>query len=145
MKEDKYVAWVHYIPGVFAQTCIETCDSDSPGAFRVYKWDSKQFDESLIHQWAEDRGIFEHSDPRNQFKKTLEEVYELSDAIIAGDEPKILDGIGDIVVTLIILAKMKKTTVNECLRLAYNEIKDRKGEMVDGVFVREKGENDGTM
>lgn len=56
-----------------------------------------------------------------------------------------IDGIGDTIVTLCILAKMYDTTANQCLESAYNEIKDRKGEMVDEVFVREKGENDGTM
>ena len=27
--------------------------------------------------------------------------------------------------------------MNECLSVAYNDIKDRKGKMVDGVFVKE--------
>jgi hypothetical protein len=27
---------------------------------------------------------------------------------------------------------------NECLKMAYDEIKDRKGKMIDGVFVKEE-------
>ena len=30
------------------------------------------------------------------------------------------------------------TTLEACLELAWNEIKDRKGKMVDGVFVKEE-------
>ena len=39
--------------------------------------------------------------------------------------------------TLIILAAQSGFTATECLEAAYNEIKDRKGKTVDGVFVKE--------
>ena len=46
------------------------------------------------------------------------------------------DSVGDVIVTLIILAMQKGTNVEECLQLAYDEIKGRTGKMVDGVFVK---------
>ena len=51
------------------------------------------------------------------------------------------DGIGDVVVTLIILAMQNDMDLYECLNQAYNEIKDRKGKNVNGVFVKESDLN----
>jgi NTP pyrophosphatase (non-canonical NTP hydrolase) len=90
-----------------------------------------------VIQWAEERGIFEKSNPRKQMDKTLEEIQELSDAIDANDRAGIIDGIGDVVVTLILQAHMQGLTVEECLTAAYEEIKDRRGSMVGGLFVKE--------
>jgi hypothetical protein len=36
------------------------------------------------------------------------------------------------------IAEKHNTTLNECLELAYNEIKNRKGKTVNGSFIREK-------
>lgn len=93
--------------------------------------------EKDVVAWAEERGIFEKSNPAGQHSKTLEEVQELTDALEAGDEYETKDAIGDITVTLILQAKLHGWTLGECLEQAYNEIKDRKGKMVDGVFVKE--------
>jgi len=40
-------------------------------------------------------------------------------------------------VVLTILAMQTNTSVEECAELAYSEIKDRKGKMINGVFVKE--------
>jgi len=103
-----------------------------------------------VIDWAEERGIFDKATLLAQVEKTREEVEETRDAILLqrhcqspGDfnryRDAIMDGIGDTVVTLIILAHLCGTDIEECLELAYNEIKDRKGKMVDGVFVKEGG------
>jgi len=42
-------------------------------------------------------------------------------------------------VVLAIIARQHNLTVTECLEHAYNDIKDRKGQMIDGVFVKEGG------
>lgn len=93
--------------------------------------------EQDVIAWASERGIFEKATPRSQHGKTLEEVRELTDALAAGDRNETKDAIGDIAVTLIIQAHMHGWTLGECLEAAYQEIKGRKGEMVDGVFVKE--------
>lgn len=40
------------------------------------------------------------------------------------------------------IAKKYNTTLEETLEMAYNEIKDRKGKMIDGVFVKEADLNE---
>jgi NTP pyrophosphatase (non-canonical NTP hydrolase) len=51
---------------------------------------------------------------------------------------EIKDGIGDTVVTLILLAELHGLTLEECLQHAYDEIKGRTGRLVDGTFVKNK-------
>lgn len=87
--------------------------------------------------WAEQKGIISKSTPLKQHVKTQEEVTELLEALIDGNNHEIKDAIGDIVVTLIIQAYMNGTTINECLEQAYNVISKRKGKMVNGLFVKE--------
>jgi NTP pyrophosphatase (non-canonical NTP hydrolase) len=89
-----------------------------------------------VIQWAKERDIFNKATPSRQFDKTMEEVTELGVAINENDHIGIIDGIGDTMVTLAILAKMYNTNLFECFKYAYNEIKDRKGEMINGQFVK---------
>lgn len=88
-----------------------------------------------IEQWAEDRNLIEGSDAKNQFHKLIQECGELSDSICKQKDAS--DDIGDIFVVLVILCKQLGLDFQECVEVAYNDIKDRKGKMVDGVFVKE--------
>lgn len=97
--------------------------------------------EEDIIQWARERHIFDSATPGSQHGKTLEEVQELTDALADNNEAEIKDAIGDLVVTLILQAHMHGWSLDECVEAAYQEIKDRKGRMVDGVFVKEGGMN----
>ena len=110
----------------------------------------KELQDRVI-DWAEERDIFNKATPIKQLDKTMEEYLETRDEVIKylnldydDDGPeckeiveKVKDGIGDQVVTLIILSKMFNFTIEECLEFSYDEIKDRKGKMVDGIFVKE--------
>ena len=89
-----------------------------------------------IKQWVSDRNL-NTQDPRVQMCKTMEELGELANAINKGNKADAMDGIGDIVVTLICISMQLDVDFNECLKIAYNEIKDRKGKMVNGMFVKE--------
>lgn len=91
-----------------------------------------------IRQWASDRNLIEGATRQAQMLKLTEEVGELASAIARGNEPLVADSIGDAVVVLTILAAQSGLTIEDCVAAAYNEIKDRKGRMVDGVFVREE-------
>lgn len=62
---------------------------------------------------------------------------ELANTINKGNKADAMDGIGDVVVTLICISMQLGVDFNECLKIAYNEIKDRKGKMVNGMFVKE--------
>lgn len=94
-----------------------------------------------VENWADDKGLLRPESTLPQCLKVVEEVGELAKATLKKDEAGIKDGIGDAVVTLIILARQNGTTVGECLEIAYNEIKDRKGKMVGGSFIKESDLN----
>lgn len=96
----------------------------------------KQLEEKVI-KWGADKGILTKATPITQFEKTLEETYELIYAIRSNNKPEIIDAIGDITVTLILQCELQGISFVECLNSAYNEIKDRKGKMVNGTFVKE--------
>ena len=90
----------------------------------------------LISLWAMKRGIVNNSTPLAQFAKLVSEIGELGDNI-AKQRP-VLDDIGDCLVVLNTLAIMHDTTLEECLKVAYNDIKDRKGHMnSEGIFIKQ--------
>lgn len=60
----------------------------------------KEFKENVI-KWSKDRQIIPNSTSSAQFGKTLEEIAELWQAIVSGDDKEIMDAVGDIAVTLI--------------------------------------------
>tara|TARA_R100001510_G_C7636738_1_gene194808 strand:+ start:1106 stop:1432 length:327 start_codon:yes stop_codon:yes gene_type:complete len=100
---------------------------------------------SRVLIWANKRGIFDHLDDEKwkyralaQLDKTQEELNETIEAVKQEDEAEIRDGIGDMLVTIIIAAKMLGEQPEKCLEIAYNEIKDRTGKMVDGKFVKDQ-------
>ena len=89
-----------------------------------------------IAQWHHDRNLIEGSDDKSQFAKLIQEAGELSDNICKGND--ISDDIGDMIVVLINIAERNNLSIEECLQRAWDDIKDRKGKMIDGVFVKEE-------
>jgi len=94
-----------------------------------------QFD--LIRTWANDRGLYDGGDPKTQALKLVEEVGETCRAILKEDAHEMIDGIGDCVVVLTNLAELIGTPIEECIDQAYNEIKNRKGKMVNGTYKKD--------
>lgn len=95
----------------------------------------------LIEKWAREKNL-DIAEPEKQMLKVVEEVGEVSAALARNNKNDLRDGIGDVVVTLVILAMQNDMDLYECLNQAYNEIKDRKGKNVNGVFVKESDLND---
>jgi len=93
--------------------------------------------ETLVIEWAEARNLIEGSDPKSQFCKLVSEVGELGDNIGKNRIEATKDDVGDCLVVLIILAQQMGYELSEALSVAYNDIKDRKGKMVNGVFIKE--------
>ena len=93
--------------------------------------------EAMVLNWADERGILAKANTEAQMLKTGSEFGELCDAVAERDLDGVRDGIGDVLVTLILQAHMQGLTVVECLAHAWDQIKDRKGKMVGGVFVKE--------
>jgi NTP pyrophosphatase (non-canonical NTP hydrolase) len=90
-----------------------------------------------VIKWAEDREFFDNATPKGQAEKLQEEVGELLLGIGARDRDEVLDAIGDMQVVIINLCKMIQTSPEECLWLAYDQIKDRTGKFVNGKFVKD--------
>ena len=88
-----------------------------------------------ITQWHRDRNLIEGSDDKSQFAKLIQEAGELSDNICKGKD--VADDIGDMIVVLINIAERNNLTIEECLQQAWDDIKDRKGKMGDGVCIKE--------
>ena len=100
---------------------------------------SKQEEVSVfdsIRDWAQVRGIYNSGDSKTQFAKLVEEVGELAQGLLKDDRAETKDAIGDIMVVLTNLAHMQQMKVEDCLASAYDEIKDRKGSMINGTFVK---------
>jgi NTP pyrophosphatase (non-canonical NTP hydrolase) len=91
----------------------------------------------LIRQWATDRNLIEGSDIKSQFVKLIEEAGELADAIVKKNDIEFADAIGDMVVVLTIMAAQNKMLIEDCIDGAWQEIKDRKGKMVDNIFIKD--------
>lgn len=89
-----------------------------------------------IKQWAVDRNLHT-ANPDKQMLKLFEELGELAEGMAKDRPAQIADSIGDIYVVLTILSAQLGIDIEECIALAYDEIKDRKGRMIDGVFVKE--------
>jgi NTP pyrophosphatase (non-canonical NTP hydrolase) len=89
-----------------------------------------------IRTWANDKGIYDKGDTRTQYLKLMEEVGELAEAILKENKPEIIDAIGDIVVVLTNLARLEELRIEDCVDSAYDVIKNRKGMMVNGTFVK---------
>ena len=95
--------------------------------------------EDLIHKvnlWSMNRGIINNSTPLAQFAKLVSEVGELGDNI--AKQRNVEDDIGDCLVVLNTLAVMFDTSLERCLEVAYDDIKDRRGHMnSEGIFIKE--------
>ena len=85
--------------------------------------------------WHHDRNLIDGSTDKDQFAKLIQEAGELSDSICKGKD--VSDDIGDMMVVLLNIAERNKLSIKDCLAKAWNDIKDRKGRMIDGIFVKE--------
>ena len=94
--------------------------------------------QDAIIQWGYVRNIVSPKNTTKQFMKVTEELGELAEGINKNNQGQIKDSLGDILVTLIILSKDLDVDLLDCLRGAYDVIKDRTGRTVNGVFVKEE-------
>ena len=126
MKERSYEGCDEYNP----------CTCEPQFSKRINKHlEPSQFD--LIRQWADERGLYENGDTKTQALKLVEEVGETCRAILKEDFDEVIDGIGDCVVVLTNLAELQGVSIEACIDAAYQEIKNRKGKMVNGTYKKD--------
>jgi len=95
--------------------------------------------EMKVIEWAEARKIIPRATPQAQLNKALEELAELFKAESQNNLDGIKDGVGDVLVCLINYCALKDIDLVDCLAGAYDEIKDRKGTLMeDGTFVKDQ-------
>lgn len=89
-----------------------------------------------IYEWGIARNITAEGGATSytQIPKLIEEVYEFRDAT-SEEEAKL--EFGDILVVCIQIARLRGLDMVECLDLAYTKIKDRKGRLENGVFIKD--------
>jgi len=93
--------------------------------------------EMRVIQWSEARKIIQNQQPATALLKLVSEVGELADAEAKGNESEQVDAVGDVMVCLINYCAIKGYDLTSCLEVAYEEIKDRRGEMLpNGIFVK---------
>lgn len=90
-----------------------------------------------IREWADAKGIYQSGDAKTQYIKLQEEAGELAKAILKNDEAEFIDAIGDCVVVLTNLAKLRGYDIEFCINSAYNVIAKRTGKMENGTFVKD--------
>ena len=91
----------------------------------------------LIREWADQRGLYDKGDDKTQYVKLMEEAGELAQALLKQNQEEAIDAIGDMVVVLTNLAVFVGVDIEDCIASAYNEIKNRKGKMSNGTFVKQ--------
>jgi len=87
-----------------------------------------------ITEWHYSRNLIKGSTDKDQYMKLIQEAGELSDNICKSKD--ISDDIGDMIVVLINIAERNGLTIEQCLIKTWNDIKDRKGQMLNGVFIK---------
>lgn len=94
--------------------------------------------ELLVVRWGEARGIIQNSDSKTQLLKAFSEMGELADAITKRDRDGIIDGIGDVLVCLTMVAAIEDVDLKQCFASAYSTIQNRTGYLnKEGVFVKD--------
>ena len=125
--------------GLSPERVPECCDENNPCTcepqFSRRPKQKTQFD--LIREWADERGLYENGDTKTQALKLVEEVGETCRAILKEDFDEVVDGIGDCVVVLVNLAELQGVSIEACIEAAYEEIKNRKGKMVNGTYKKD--------
>ena len=94
--------------------------------------------EIKIIQWSEARKIIPNSTPETQLLKAMSELGELADATIKKDRDAIVDSVGDVMVCLVNYCALQDLNLVDCMEVAYDQIKNRKGILLpNGVFQKE--------
>ena len=100
----------------------------------LYMYDLKELEEKILN-WRKVRRL-DSQEPKDAFLKLAEEFGEISQALNKQDDLLLADAIGDTMVCLIGLANAKNLELGWCLQVAWEDIKDRRGMLKDGIFVK---------
>lgn len=103
-----------------------------------------------VLEWGDEKGITHSENIDKQFMKFIEEVFEFKTELdyvnaLSEDDTEEFKNFcrnslqlefGDVLVTLIIVAKQLDLNLTQCLEKAYKKIQNRKGKTINGTFVK---------
>ncbi len=89
-----------------------------------------------IIKFFEGKGLYEKTNFFDQFRKLEEEVDELHDALLLGDDEQVLNEAGDCYVCLLNILKCCGLTMEQSVNYTTDKIVKREGEVKNGVFVK---------
>jgi len=92
--------------------------------------------EIKIVKWAKNVGILEKAAVEAQLEKLYEEIDEWETEYNLGNKSEEQLELGDIYVVLVNIAAKRGYSLDRCGWMAYDKIKNRTGQMVDGKFVK---------
>lgn len=87
--------------------------------------------------WATEKDILKPDNHLKQLGKIMSEVGEFADEVIKENKQGQINELGDVFVTLIIIAEQLNLNPVKCLEIAYNKIKDRTGHNKNGTFIKD--------
>jgi len=90
-----------------------------------------------ILQWANNKNLLKYENRFKQYSKLQEESNELYVAMLDDNKAEIIDGLGDCVIVLTILAEQLGFDLATCVECAYDEIKNRTGKTFNGTFIKD--------
>ncbi len=93
--------------------------------------------EREIINWGKARNLDNPDNKFQQLAKVMEEVGELSSAILKRDISETIDALGDTYITLVILAHQMGYSLEDCAKRAFKVIEYRKGKTEGGTFIKE--------
>jgi NTP pyrophosphatase (non-canonical NTP hydrolase) len=93
--------------------------------------------EREIINWAKARKLDNPDNKFQQLAKVMEEIGELSSAILKRDISETIDALGDSYITLVILANQMGYSLEDCAKRAFKVIEYRKGKTINGTFIKE--------
>lgn len=142
-----YDSWSYYDGDIFVHVVAEQEAKKFMSKYveNIFNNDDKQSYETLARKIISrftQIGIVKPENAKTQFMKVTEELGELAEGINKDKPEQIKDSLGDVLVTLILLAEDLNLNLLNCLNSAWGEIKDRKGEVKDGSFVKEEDLDD---
>lgn len=87
--------------------------------------------------WAKEKDILKPDNHLKQLGKIMSETGEFADEVIKENKQGQINELGDVFVTLIIIAEQLNLNTVKCLETAYNKIKDRTGHNKNGTFIKD--------
>lgn len=91
--------------------------------------------EQLLTEWADNRNLLKPSNAHKQYIKFCEESGELAKSILKNDKDQLVDDLGDVFVTLVILSKQLNVDLFDSIQMLVFKKKDTFEELLEQMLL----------